>query len=68
VETYIKEVNKGLKEPRGDAPYQPSIALGYAIKHHSNENLNTLIGQADQKMYADKIARKAAEREALSNE
>jgi diguanylate cyclase (GGDEF)-like protein len=67
VEAYIGDVGKALSALRGDSPYTPSIALGYAIKHHGNENLNTLIGQADQKMYADKMARKAAEREALNN-
>jgi diguanylate cyclase (GGDEF)-like protein len=68
VETYIEEVDKTLKQSRNaGAPYTPSIALGYAIKHHGNENLNTLIGQADQRMYADKVARKTAEREALSD-
>jgi hypothetical protein len=41
--------------------------MGYTIKHHGNENLNSLIAQADQKMYDDKMARKAAEREALKN-
>jgi diguanylate cyclase (GGDEF)-like protein len=68
VEAYIKNVYTALDKPREDgAPYQPSISLGYAIKHHGNENLNTLIGQADQKMYAEKMARKAAEREALND-
>ena len=66
VEKYIAEVNRALKQPRED-DFKPSIALGYAIKHHGGENLNTLISQADQKMYADKMARKAAEREALAN-
>ena len=65
VEEYIAEVNRALKIPRGDM--QPSISLGYAIKHHGNENLSALIGQADQRMYAEKTARKAAEREALNN-
>jgi diguanylate cyclase (GGDEF)-like protein len=68
VEQYIKEVDKILSQPRDDDSPKPSIALGYAIKHHGNENLNTLIGQADQKMYADKMARKSAEREALNRE
>ncbi|MCL2004200.1 MAG: diguanylate cyclase [Oscillospiraceae bacterium] len=67
VESYIKAVDKSLSAERKDGSPQPSIALGYAIKHHGNENLNTLIGQADKKMYDDKMARKAAEREALSH-
>lgn len=66
VEKYIAAVNRALKQPRED-DFKPSIALGYAIKHHGGENLNALITQADQKMYADKTARKAAEREALTN-
>jgi diguanylate cyclase (GGDEF)-like protein len=68
VESYIEKVGKALSEQKtADYSYKPSIALGYAIKHHGNENLNTLVGQADQKMYADKVARKNAEREALNN-
>jgi diguanylate cyclase (GGDEF)-like protein len=66
-EVYIAEVNKALKNPHAEAVYPPSISLGYAIKHHGNEKLTALIGQADQKMYADKMARKAAERKALEN-
>jgi diguanylate cyclase (GGDEF)-like protein len=67
VEDYIDNVNKTLQKPIEGAVQQPSISMGYAIKHHGNENLNALIGQADQKMYADKMARKAAEREALED-
>jgi diguanylate cyclase (GGDEF)-like protein len=67
VEEYISSVNKALAKPIEGAVHQPSISLGYAIKHHGNENLSSLIGQADQKMYADKMARKKAEREALGN-
>lgn len=63
VEVYIDDVNRALKVT--DSVHKPSIAMGYAIKHHGNENLNALIGQADQQMYVDKMARKAAEREAL---
>jgi diguanylate cyclase (GGDEF)-like protein len=67
VEDYIENVNRSLQKPIEGAVHQPSISLGYAIKHHGNENLTALIGQADQKMYADKMARKAAERKALEN-
>jgi diguanylate cyclase (GGDEF)-like protein len=67
VESYIDNVNKTLRKPIEGSVVQPSISMGYAIKHHGNENLSALIGQADQKMYADKMARKKAEREALEN-
>jgi len=67
VEEYIADVDRSLKNPRDDMVHQPSIAMGYAIKYHGNENLSALIGQADQKMYEDKQARKKAEREALKN-
>jgi diguanylate cyclase (GGDEF)-like protein len=67
VEKYIEDVGEALQKPWWHESIKPSIALGYAIKHHGNENLNALIAQADQKMYADKMARKAAEREALKN-
>ena len=65
-ERYIADVGNSMKEPIR-SNIRPSIALGCTIKHHGNENLNELIARADQEMYAAKMARKAAEREALSH-
>ncbi|SHM89328.1 PAS domain S-box-containing protein/diguanylate cyclase (GGDEF) domain-containing protein [Caldanaerovirga acetigignens] len=47
---------KNANSPDNDQKFQLNLALGYAVKKKSNENLRKLIQEAEEMMYKNKMA------------
>lgn len=57
-EALIRQIQDRLESIKNH-PFQPSIAMGFAIKDDPDQNLRDILAVADKNMYAHKEARRA---------